>query len=188
MEVVYKALNKDLTCTMGRGTFQYKEGVWIEENEANVGCNGLHACLNILDCLGYYSLSENHVYYMALADGDISEDGSNTRVSCTRLKLVKKLGVQDIVLHGMNFIIEHPNLETSSRYVTEERGVVKENFLIVRGKNPAGRGKKGDVIGFLKEHPNSSEIISAGILVVDGENIEEDVFYRLDGKKVGAIA
>lgn len=188
MEVVYKALKKNLTCTMGNGTFQYKEGDWIEEDKANVGNNGLHACLNVLDCLDYYSLSDENVYYMSLADGDISEDGWNTRISCTRLKLMKKLDLPEIVAHGMNFIIEHPHLKTTSSYVKEERGIVSNKFIIVRGKNPAGRGKKGDIIGFLQEDVNSSEIILAGILTVDGDVIEEDTFYHIDGKKVGVIA
>lgn len=41
MRLAYKAFNADLTCTMGRGTFQYEPGIWYEEKEANCVKNGL---------------------------------------------------------------------------------------------------------------------------------------------------
>ena len=187
MEIAFKALKKDLTCTMGKGVFQYQEGVWIEEDEANVSENGLHACLNVLDCFGYYSFSPENVVYLAIADGDISEDGYGTRISCTRLKLIRSLTTEEIVLHAMNYINLHPELDNSIRYVKEERGEADNAFIIVRGKNPAAQGKKGAVLGLLKEELNSRNIIGASIFTVDGDTVEEDTYYRMDGTKAGGI-
>lgn len=59
----YKGFNKDLTCTMGHGRFQYKENEWIEESEANCMRNGFHCCYNPLDCLSYYWDFSKSVYY-----------------------------------------------------------------------------------------------------------------------------
>lgn len=185
MEVVYKALNKDMTCTMGRGIFQYRENEWITEDEANVGCNGLHACLNVLHCLSYYSNMDDSVYYMGLADGDISEDGVNTRISCTRLKLLKRLDIDGIVTHALNFIATHPFLNDESRYVSYERGIVDKHFIIARGKNPAAKGKLGQIIAFVKEEPLTKKVAAISMYHVDGESILPDVFYRFDGKEAG---
>ena len=110
----YKGFNKDLTCTMGNGKYQYREGVWIEEKEANCGANGLHCCYNPLDVLHYYSDFDKHVFYLVAADGDIHEDGVNTRISCTKMKLVKKLPVLEFVVHAMAYMYDHPHLKCNS--------------------------------------------------------------------------
>lgn len=83
----YKGFNKDLTCTMGHGRFQYKENEWMEEPEANCVRNGFHCCYNPLDCLSYYRDFSKSAYYVVNADGDIHEDGSDTKIACTRIKL-----------------------------------------------------------------------------------------------------
>ena len=54
MRLAYKGFNKDLTCTMGNGTFQYKPGVWYKEEKAHCARTGFHATDNPLDVLGYY--------------------------------------------------------------------------------------------------------------------------------------
>lgn len=187
MEIVYKALNKNLTCTMGKGVFQYKVGEWIDEKSANVGCNGLHACLNVLDCLGYYGDIENSVYYMALADGDISEDGQGTRISCTRMKLVKELDATGIVMHALHFIAEHPWLDCSSRHVSKECGNADKHFVIVRGKNPMARGPIGAVLGFIKENTDNNIIEAVNILHVDGKDILPGKYYRMNGLETGGL-
>lgn len=43
MRLAYKGFNKDLTCTMGNGTFQYKPGVWYKEEKAHCARAGFHA-------------------------------------------------------------------------------------------------------------------------------------------------
>ena len=91
MVKAYKGFHKDLTCTMGKGVFQYREHEWLEEQEANCARNGFHCCYNPLDCLSYYCNFNESVYYLVGADGDIHEDGRDTRIACTRIKLVKRL-------------------------------------------------------------------------------------------------
>ena len=75
MVKAYKGFHKDLTCTMGRGVFQYREHEWLEEQEANCARNGFHCCYNPLDCLHYYNNFKESAYYFVYADGDIHEIG-----------------------------------------------------------------------------------------------------------------
>lgn len=41
--LAYKGFHSDLTCTMGKGTFQYKQGVKYTEESAHCGRDGFHA-------------------------------------------------------------------------------------------------------------------------------------------------
>ena len=57
-EYAYKMFNKDLTCTKGRGRFQYTPGEWIEEPEANCVKNGFHCAKNPQSKIGRASCRE----------------------------------------------------------------------------------------------------------------------------------
>ena len=93
MMIAYKAFDKDLSCTSGGNRYQYRLCIWNEEKEANCARNGFHCAENPLDCLSYYPYWDNAVYYMVLVDGDINEDAYCSRISTTRLKLVKQLNL-----------------------------------------------------------------------------------------------
>lgn len=182
MEVAYKALNKDMTCTKGKGVFTYPVGEWVEEEKANVSRNGLHAALNPLDCIQYYPDLDNSVYYLALAAGDISEDGFGSRISCTRLKLVKQLDLEHLIAHSIKFIVEHPHLPCNSRYLCRDRGIVSNKFMIIRGKDPIGRGKTGDIVALLKESSDTDEVEDYAMYVVGDGDIKENTWYGTQGE------
>ena len=78
MLCLYSMFNKDLTCTLGKGKYQYKPGDWIEEPEANCVKNGFHCAKNPLDCLSYYSSWDNSQCWIVEIGGDIDEDRSGT--------------------------------------------------------------------------------------------------------------
>lgn len=183
MEIVYKALNKDMTCTKGHGVFHYPVGEWIEEEQADVAHCGLHAAIDPLDCLSYYPNIDDAVYYLALAAGDISEDGVGSRIACTKMKLVKQLDLNHLVAHSVKYIIEHPYLPCRSSYVEKDTGSVKNKFMIVRGKSPIGQGKEGQIIVLLKEKPDSPEIEDYAMYTVDNEFIKADTWYGMNGKE-----
>ena len=41
MLIAFKGFDKDLTCTNHGNTYQYRLGVWNEEDKANCGINGM---------------------------------------------------------------------------------------------------------------------------------------------------
>lgn len=186
MLMAYKGFNKDLTCTMGKGRFQYEEGKWFEEPEANCVKNGFHCAEDPLDCLNYYGDWDKSVYYIVLADGDVHEDASDTKISCTRMKLVKKLELAEFVIHALNYMDKHP-FRKMSRHVKTEQGVAEiKDFVVVRGKAPRARGKIGSVLGLAKENPNSCEIVELGIIEIDGKEFLPDVWYDVECMEVKA--
>lgn len=180
----YKGFNKDLTCTKGHGIFQYRANEWMEEPEANCVRNGFHCCYNPLDCMSYYSDFKRSVYYVVNADGDIHEDGSDTKIACTRIKLVKKLTMEEFVAHALIYMSDHPYLE-SNHIVKNERAYGKpyDGFWIVRGKNPVCAAPIGTVVGMAQEAADSKEIVAMTVYKVDGKQYMQDVAYLINGEE-----
>ena len=83
--IAYKGFQKDLKC---RG-FQFQEYGINETEKANCRQNGFHCAENPLDCLCYYPNWKNSVYYIVDASGDLDEDGEDSKISCTKMRLLK---------------------------------------------------------------------------------------------------
>ncbi|MCI8432435.1 MAG: hypothetical protein HFH83_04465 [Lachnospiraceae bacterium] len=179
---VYKATGQDLSCHMGRGVFQYAMGEPAEAEKAKCGKEGLHACEYVLDCLNYYGLEGNR-FFEAEAEGDIAEDGANTRVSCTRLTLVRELGRPDIAREAIRYMVRHPRREWKHRStgvtVAEEQAQADftGGIAIARGREPRVKGKKGSCLGLIRE--DGERILAARLFSVAGP-IRENVWYTIE--------
>ena len=98
--IAYKGFEKDLVC---RG-YQFTKDKVHETDQANCRENGFHCAENPLDCLCYYRDWKNSVYYLVEASGDLDEDGADTKISCTRLRLLKELDFKRFLLHGVAYM------------------------------------------------------------------------------------
>lgn len=183
--IAYKGFNSDMTCTMGRGTFQYAPGVTVDETETGAQCahTGLHCAEDPLDVLDYYGNPEKSRYFIVRAEGDIHEDAHGTRISCTKLTPVKEITIQKLALHACHYIVSHPERKNNRR-VKEDKGTADEYFVIVRGKNPIARGDKGAILFLLQEAEDSKEIAEMAAYEVDGQDIKEDTWYDIAGNEV----
>lgn len=174
---VYKGFKKDLTC-LG---YQFVPGLNVTE-AANCRSNGFHAAEDPLDCLSYYGNMQESVYWLCSADGDIDEDGCDTKVSCTKLTLYKQLSIEEFVFHALLYMIRHPNRERN-KIIQQDRGSTNEytqhSFVIVSGRNPIAMGKLYDVLGFYVE-----ETCEIGVITIDGEKYRPDTWYDARGKEV----
>ena len=95
-----------------------------------------HCAENPLDCLSYYPDWDSALYYLVLADGDIDEDANDSRISCTRLRLVKQLELPEFIAHSLRYICEYPFRKDTNFRVETERGEAYRGFTVVRGKRP----------------------------------------------------
>ena len=179
----YKGFRRDLTCTLGKGIFQYEEDKWYEEAEAKCVSTGFHCAENPLDCLTYYPDMEKSVYYIVQAEGDINEDGTDTKISCTRMRLHKRLSMEEFVTHALKYLCEHPRLQMNG-YVKKEKGEARKRFAIVRGKNPIAKGAAGSILAFAQEERESCEIEELGLYIVGQDGIEPEQWYNIHGEKV----
>ena len=108
--IAYKGFQKDLKC---RG-FQFQEYGINETEKANCRQNGFHCAENPLDCLCYYPNWKNSVYYIVDASGDLDEDGEDSKISCTKMRLLKKIELRSLLLHGAAYMAKYPNRDRKS--------------------------------------------------------------------------
>lgn len=183
--LAYKAFNSNLQATMGKGTFQFEPGKTYEEKECKCARNGFHCAENPLCTMNYYD-SKDTRFFMVEAEGDINQDGSGSRISCTKITLVKELDRIRLAAHACMYIQKYPERDTESRYVKEKEGTCSEsgNFIIVRGKSPKAAGVKGSYLFLLKEAKKSKEIEGVYPIFIDGYEYKEDVWYGIRGGEV----
>ena len=177
----YKGFKKDLTCTMGNGTYQFEIGKWHKEKKAKCCSTGFHCTDNPLDVLNYYS-NEDDRYFIVEAAGDIHEDDVNSRIACTELRLVKEISLTQLIIAGLIFMKEHPKRKNSSK-VCKEEGYANSNYTIVRGKHPKAAGPIGSILYLAKEGEDGT-IEEIGAYEVDGKEIKADKYYNVRGERV----
>ena len=103
MVIAYKGFHKGLIC-MG---YQFVMGKNVTE-KANCRENGFHCAENPLDCLNYYPDIGNSEYCIVAAGGDLDEDGTDTKISCTELTILKRPTLKDFFLHVLVYMAVHP--------------------------------------------------------------------------------
>lgn len=177
----FKAFNADMSCTLGKGRYQYAEGETFTEPRAQAHETGFHCAEYIFDCLKYYPESRDIVICPVEALGDIDEDGRDTKISCTILKVGKRLTWEEIVLEAIRYLIRHPKFQDPQ--IKTEEGKSSGAYCIVRGKSPAAAGAKGTILGMIQEDPHG-KVQSVAIYKVNGKEIKPGRYYNIDGKEV----
>lgn len=183
METAYKMFHADLTCTMGRGTYQYEPGKWHEEDEANVGSNGFHVCKNPLDCLGYYHNFATSQCWACDIDGDVDEAGNDTALSVQRIRLRERLDLPAFVAAACLYIINHPEQPYSGSVTTGPAEPNSNHFAISVGPDARARGELGDVLGILQRYEGRRTIKEATCFVVDGKRYKPGIWYGADDRR-----
>ena len=173
----FKGFHKNLTC-LG---FQFREDMVNRTEEANCAQNGFHCAENPLDCFSYYPNWRNSVYYEVDATGDLDEDAVDSKISCTEMRLVRRLSLEQMLFEAAVYMVGHPKREWNYR-VRLETGTAWNGFGIVRGKNPRAAGGKGEFLLILKEEQDSPEIEEIALLKIDGKRYHSDEFYDVYGK------
>lgn len=176
----FKAFNKDMTCTLGKGRYQYRIGGTYLEDRAQAHQTGFHAAEYILDCLSYYNFNSCRICEVEAA-GDIDEDGSNTKIACTNLTILRELSKEEVILEAMRYLAHHPRFK-DPEYVTRNEGKANKGLIIVRGKHPAAAGREGDILGLMEER--GGKLKAVAIYTVGRGEIEPGVYYDIDGKEV----
>jgi hypothetical protein len=180
MGFAYKAFAPGLKCR----DYQYKMGLNVFD-EANCVKNGAHCCEEPFNCLDYYSSFEDNEFYLVYADGEVHEDGSDTKIACTHLEIISRLTIYDFVSEELNYIARHYPQRSFHRLVKLDKASAEDkHFAIAIGKFPLCRGKQiGDVLGFASSF-TGEEIERLGIIVIDGDRFKPNVWYNIDGREI----
>lgn len=183
--IAFKGFNKDLQETLGKGTFQFEPGKTYEETECKCAHNGFHCAEDPLCALSYYGKMEDR-FFIVQAEGDINQDGVSSRISCTKLTLLKELNRVELGAYACNYMVKYPERDVRSSHLARNNGKcgTEDDFLIVRGKNPMAAGVKGSYLFLLKEEAKSNDIAIVYPFYVDGEEIQANTYYGLRGESL----
>ena len=195
----FKGFNKDLTC---RG-YQYEEGKEFHTERAECCDTGFHACEYPLDCFRYYDPAHS-VYHEVELSGEMDKSGDNTKVCATDIKIGARLSIAGLVKMAIDFTMSKVNKEAGSderhgfASATGYKGASSVSdptgVAVAWGHEARAKGCKGAHLilsdwrfigekywdGSYKDMYNKDnwELTGAKMVVVDGEKIKEDTYYR----------
>ena len=182
----YKGFNKDMTC---RG-FPFEEGKEYYEDNAELCKNGFHACLNPLDCFGYYVPADS-VYHEVELDDVTEEKSVDSKVCGKRIKIGARLSVATICKLHFDFVksqTTHTVEEVENSASAGECGAaVSRGFsevgeygcAVVRGNNVKVKAGIGAVIVIVNENYSNHNIKEWKVGVIDNKSLKPDTWYKL---------
>lgn len=198
----FKGFDENMQC---RG-FKYEEGKsYHEDGEIQACQSGFHYCKYPLDVFGYYSPAKSH-FCSVEGFGKMSNDTGDTKLAVSDLKIKAEIGIAGIVKAAIEYTRKRCtnkcNAEEGKPATAGDRGAAtagnygaatsrgksctgKHGLSVVRGNNVKVRGGMGAILVIAEENEENYEIASWKAVVVDGDKVKPDTWYRLeDGKLI----
>ena len=200
----YKAFDKDLSC---RG-FKYEVGKEYEETGDIKACEkGFHACPYPLDVFGYYAPAGSR-FCEVEQSGKI--DGSESdKVCSSKIRIGAELDIRGLVKAAVSFVKERCtnecNAEPGKPATAGDRGAAtagdsgaatagnygaatargkastgSNGLSVARGNNVRVKGGIGSILVIAEEREDTYDIVDWKAVLVDGEVVKADTWYRLE--------
>lgn len=192
----YKAFDKDLSC---RG-FKYKVGKEYEETGDIKACEkGFHACPYPLDVFGYYAPAGSR--FCKVEQSGKIDDSESDKVCSSKIRIGAELDIRGLVKAAVSYVKERCtneyNAEPGKPAMTGYRGVAtagdrgaatargkastgSNGLSVARGKNVQVKGGIGAILVIAEERDDTYDIVDWKAVVVDGEVVKADTWYRLE--------
>lgn len=183
----YKGFNQDMTCR----DFQYEEGNTYETDKAVLCEEGFHACENPVMCFGHYSPNTSVFHEVELEDVSPEQQDDTKRVG-KKITIGAKLGIPQICQLTFEYVKAHctneHNAKAGEPATAGNRGAAtsrgssasgRNGLSVARGNNVRVKGGIGAVLVIAEEDTNSYNIKDWKAVVVDGETVKADTWYKL---------
>ena len=184
----YKAFDKDLSC---RG-FKYEVGKEYEETGYIKVCEkGFHACPYPLDVFGYYPPARAR--FCEVEQSGKIDDSESNKVCSSKIRIGAELDIRGIVKAAVSYVKERCTNEcnaepgkpaTAGNYgAATARGKAStgsNGLSVARGKNVQVKGGIGAILVIAEERDDTYDIVDWKAVVVDGEVVKADTWYRLE--------
>lgn len=200
----YKAFDKDLSC---RG-FKYEVGKEYEETGDIKACEkGFHACPYPLDVFGYYPPAGAR--FCEVEQSGKIDDSESNKVCSSKIRIGAELDIRGLVKAAVSYVKERCTNEcnaepgkpatagdygaatagdsgaaTAGNYgaaTARGKALTGSNGLsVARGKNVQVKGGIGAILVIAEERDNTYDIVDWKAVVVDGEVVKADTWYRLE--------
>lgn len=191
----YKAFDKDLSC---RG-FKYKVGKKYEETGDIKACEkGFHACPYPLDVFGYYAPAGSR--FCEVEQSGKIDDSESDKVCSSKIRIGAELDIRGLVKAAVSYVkkrcTNEYNAEPGKPAMTGYRGAAtagdrgaatargkastgSNGLSVARGKNVQVKGGIGAILVIAEERDDTYDIVDWKAVVVDGEVVKADTWYRL---------
>lgn len=192
----YKAFDKDLSC---RG-FKYEVGKEYEETDYIKACEkGFHACPYPLDVFGYYAPAGSR--FCEVEQSGKIDDSESDKVCSSKIRIGTELDIRGLVKAAVSFVKERCTNECNAdpgkpatagdygaatagnRGAATARGKAStgsNGLSVARGNNVRVKGGIGAILVIAEEGEDSYDIVDWKAVVVDGEVVKADTWYRLE--------
>ena len=200
----YKGFDKDLSC---RG-FKYEVGKEYEETGDIKACEkGFHACPYPLDVFSHYTPAWSRVCEVEQS-GKI-DDSESDKVCSSKIRIGAELDIRGLVKAAVSYVKERCTNEcnaepgkpasagdcgavTAGDYgaaTAGDRGAAtargkaltgSNGVSVARGKNVQVKGGIGAILVIAEERDDTYDIVDWKAVVVDGEVVKADTWYRLE--------
>lgn len=192
----YKAFDKDLSC---RG-FKYEVGKEYEETGDIKACDkGFHACPYPLDVFGYYAPAGSR--FCEVEQSGKIDDSESDKVCSSKIRIGAELDIRGLVKAAVSFVKERCTNEcnadpgkpatagdsgaaTAGEYgAATARGKAStgsNGLSVARGNNVQVKGGIGAILVIAEEGEDTYDIVDWKAVLVDGEVVKADTWYRLE--------
>ena len=200
----YKAFDKDLSC---RG-FKYEVGKEYEETGDIKACKkGFHACPYPLDVFGYYTPAGSR--FCEVEQSGKIDDSESDKVCSSKIRIGAELDIKGLVKAAVSYVKGRCTNEcnadpgkpaTAGNYgaatagyrgaatagysgAATARGKASTGFnglSVARGSNVQVKGGIGAILVIAEERGDTYDIVDWKAVLVDGEVVKADTWYRLE--------
>ena len=192
----YKAFDKDLSC---RG-FKYEVGKEYEETGDIKACKkGFHACPYPLDVFGYYAPARSR--FCEVEQSGQIDDSESDKVCSSKIRIGAELDIRGLVKAAVSFVKERctnecnaePGKPATAGYrgaaTAGDRGAAtargkastgSNGLSVARGNNVQVKGGIGAILVIAEEREDTYDIVDWKAVLVDGEVVKADTWYRLE--------
>lgn len=184
----YKAFDKDLSC---RG-FKYEVGKEYEETGDIKACKkGFHACPYPLDVFGYYAPARSR--FCEVEQSGQIDDSESDKVCSSKIRIGAELDIRGLVKAAISFVKERCtnecNAEPGKPATAGDGGAAtargkastgSNGLSVARGNNVRVKGGIGAILVIAEEGEDTYDIVDWKAVLVDGEVVKADTWYRLE--------
>lgn len=192
----YKAFDKDLSC---RG-FKYEVGKEYEETGDIKACKkGFHACPYPLDVFGYYAPARSR--FCEVEQSGQIDDSESDKVCSSKIRIGAELDIRGLVKAAVSYVKKRCTNEcnadpgkpatagdggaaTAGEYgAATARGKAStgsNGLSVARGNNVQVKGGIGAILVIAEEREDTCDIVDWKAVLVDGEVVKADTWYRLE--------
>ena len=200
----YKAFDKDLSY---RG-FKYEVGKEYEETGDIKACEkGFHACPYPLDVFGYYAPARSR--FCEVEQSGQIDDSESDKVCSSKIRIGAELDIRGLVKAAVSFVKERctnecnadPGKPATAGYrgaatagdsgaaTAGDRGAAtargkastgSNGLSVARGNNVQVKGGIGAILVIAEEGEDTCDIVDWKAVLVDGEVVKADTWYRLE--------